>query len=98
MRWYDAYGVLASCLEGLRELDRWRRAEVVAGAIDVIASMAPGFFDERVAEFPLHVGRRRWYDDDGPETWMLFHGLEQASPEVRDAVTAYLLTEAVAAA
>jgi hypothetical protein len=96
MRWYDEFDALASCLEGLRALSRRERARVVGGALEVISAVRPGFLDEHVASFPLH--RRRWYDDDSAETWMLFHALERADATLREAVTAHLFEQMVVAA
>jgi hypothetical protein len=99
MRWYDSDEVLRTCLDNLRYLDPSARRAAVTAAVDAIEGVAPGFLDAHVASFelPLH-GRRRWYDDEDAETWLLFHGLERATPRCRDAVVAELLARVVGAA
>ncbi len=96
MRWYDRDEALRSCLDGLRFLPPRARRQAVAAAIDTIEAQVPGFIDEHVDGFDLPAhGRRRWYDDDDPETWMLFHGLELADVEVRRAVVVVLIDRVV---
>jgi len=99
MRWYDSDEVLRTCLDNLKHMDATARRAAVAAAVDAIEATAPGFLDRHVLEFELPLqGRRRWYDDDGAETWLLFHGLEKASGACRDAVVAELLARVVGAA
>ena len=98
MRWYDEDEALRACLDGLKRLDPRTRVLAVRAAVDSMNEVEPGFIDAHVEAFPLHFAGRRWYDDDGPETWLLFHGLEQASEEMRRAVTCALFAEFVVAA
>lgn len=99
MRWYDSDEVLRTCLDNLKFMDATARQAAVAAAVDAIEATAPGFLDRHVLDFELPMeGRRRWYDDDGAETWLLFHGLEKANRDCRDAVVAELLARVVGAA
>jgi len=99
MRWYDSDEVLRTCLDSLKFLGPDARHGAVAAAMDAIEEVTPGFMDAHVGGFDLpSLGRRRWYDDDDAETWLLFHGLEKAPPAVRDAVVAELLARVVGVA
>ncbi len=99
MRWYDSDEVLRTCLDSLKHLGPDARHGAVAAAVDAIEAVTPGFLGAHVGEFNLpSLGRRRWYDDADAETWLLFHGLEKAPKEGRDAVVAELLARAVGVA
>jgi hypothetical protein len=87
-RWYDAIPELRNLIEGLRDLSKEKRDDLLDGIKKLHPDFDSAFIDRHVMEFPMHM-KRRWYDQD-PYTWLVINGLKYADRPLIDKVIDYL--------
>lgn len=91
-RWYEKHSVLSRNIDLMKDMNVDQRDHLLLGIMKIIKQRNPSLLDDFVADFPMEIHRKRWYDKD-PYLWLIINGLQYGSADLISEIESFLSTQ-----